>query len=232
MNPNQKDTRSNISACIFGLCAVLAHFNLAAQPIPSRYGIGLTLSQFVSMSASNAAQGYRPISLDANGPTNSPNIAAVWINDGFTDWTTVVGATTAEYASQVSLLSGQGYRTLCVDAYGDYPNERYVAVWVRDAQATNGWAQVFGLTEADYLAAFYNYWTNADYRPIWISVIATNGSARYSGAWVKREPGYGFSTYIDMDTAGLNYRMTNILATDGSRPLCISGYNPSGTPLF
>ena len=33
------------------------------------------------MPASNTAQGYRPISLDANEPTNSPNIAAVWVND-------------------------------------------------------------------------------------------------------------------------------------------------------
>src|SRR6266516_338155 len=143
----QKHTPSNIRACIPVLCALLAHFNLHAQPIPSRYAFGLTLPQYVSMSASNTAQGYRPISLDANGPTNSPNLAAVWIADGFTNWTTVLGVTRADYSNQVALLSGQGYRTLCVDAYGDYPNERYVAVWVRDAQATNGWKQVFGLDQ-------------------------------------------------------------------------------------
>src|SRR5215475_11471950 len=136
--------------------------NLPAQAIPSRYAFGLTMSQFLSMSASNAAQGYRPISLDANGPTNSPNIAAVWINDGFTDWTTVLGVTRADYSNQTTLLSGQGYRPICIDAYGDYPNERYMAVWVRDAQVANGWDQVFALTEGDYLAAFYNYWTNLD----------------------------------------------------------------------
>src|SRR6266568_5528953 len=156
-----------------------------AQAIDSRYAFGLTMSQYLSMSASNTAQGYRPISLDANGPTNAPDIAAVWINDGFTNWTTVLGVTRADYSNQVATLTGQGYRTLCVDAYGDYPDERYVAVWVKDAQVATGWAQVFGLTENDYLAAFYNYWTNADYRPIWISVIATDGNARYSGAWVK-----------------------------------------------
>src|SRR5262245_42036714 len=111
MNADQKHVPSSIGACSFVLCALLAHFHLPAQPIPSRYAIGLNMSQYVSMSASNAMQGFRPISLDANGPTNSPNIAAVWINDGFTNWTTVLGATSAEYSNQVSLLSGQGYRT-------------------------------------------------------------------------------------------------------------------------
>src|SRR5215475_9284698 len=96
----------------------------SARAIDSRYAFGLTLSQFNSMSASNAAQGYRPISLDANGPTNSPSIAAVWINDGFTDWTTVLGVTRSDYSNQVALLSGQGYRTLCIDAYGDFRNAR------------------------------------------------------------------------------------------------------------
>jgi CubicO group peptidase (beta-lactamase class C family) len=232
MNANQNHTALNIRACILGLCALLAQFNLPAQPIPSRHAFGLTLPQYLSMSASNTALGYRPISLDANGPTNSPNIAAVWINDGFTDWTTVLGATSAEYSNQVALLSGQGYRTLCVDAYGDYPNERYVAVWVRDAQATNGWAQLFGVTESDYVAAFYNYWTNADYRPIWVSVIATNGSARYSGAWVKREPGYGFSVYIDMNAVDLDSKVTFLLARDGSRLLNVSGYGPTNNTQF
>src|SRR5438093_9350480 len=98
----------------------------SALAVPSRYAFGLTMSQYLSMSASNVAQGYRPISLDANGPTNSPDLAAVWINDGFTNWTAVEGATSADYSNQVILLTGQGYRTLCVDAYGDYPNERYL----------------------------------------------------------------------------------------------------------
>ena len=35
-----------------------------------------------------------------------------------------------------------------------------------------------------------------------------------------------------MNAYGLNYRVTNIVATDGSRPLCISGYNPNGVENF
>jgi CubicO group peptidase (beta-lactamase class C family) len=233
MNLNQNLTLSNIRAYILGLCALLAPFNLPAQPTPSRYAFGLTMSQYVSMSASNAAQGYRPISLDANGPTNSPNIAAVWINDGFTNWTTVLGVTRADYSNQVALLSGQGYRTLCIDAYGDYPNERYVAVWVKDAQAATGWAQVSGLTESDYIAALNSFWNNYGYRPIWTSAIATNnGTPRYCGAWVKAAPGYGWSFSTEMNAVNLNDRMTNLLATLGMRPLCISGYNPFGLAEF
>jgi hypothetical protein len=115
-----------------------------------------------------------------------------------------------------------------VDAYGDYPNERYVAVWVRDAQATNGWAQVFGLTEAAYQTAWNNY-LNTGYRPTWISVIGTNSSPRFSGAWVK--DGAGFWTYWNMNAAGLGQNVTNILA-QGGRPICLSGYGPSGSPLL
>src|SRR6266403_1494913 len=40
MNANQKHTPSNIRAGTLGLCALVAHFNLSAQPIPSRYASG------------------------------------------------------------------------------------------------------------------------------------------------------------------------------------------------
>src|SRR6266487_6537957 len=86
-------------------CLVL--LSPSVRAIDSRYAFGLTMSQYVSMSATNAAQGYRPISVDANGPTNSPNIAAVWINDGFTNSTAIRGVTRADYSNQVSLLTGQ-----------------------------------------------------------------------------------------------------------------------------
>src|SRR5438477_539433 len=138
---------------LFGLTALLVLLSCFARASDSRYAIGLTMSQYVSMSASNAEQGFRPISLDANGLTNSPSLAAVWINDGLTNWTVVQGVTRSEYSNQVTLLTGQGYRTLCVDGYGDYPNERYMAVWVKDAQVAAGWAQVFGVTEAAYQTA-------------------------------------------------------------------------------
>ena len=226
MNPDAARTLRMLA-----LSGFLLALSLSGQAIDSRYAFGLTMSQYLSMTATNAAQGYRPISLDANGPTNSPNLAAVWINDGFTNWTVVQGVTRSDYTNQVTLLTGEGYRTLCVDAYGDYPNERYVAVWVRDPPATNGWAQVFGLTETDYTTAWYNY-LNTGYRPIWISVIATNSSLHFAGAWVKREPGYGFSTYWNMDAAGLGQKVTNFVAQDGSRPICMSGYGASGGTLF
>ncbi len=211
-----------------GLLSVLLALSVPARAVQSRYAFGLTMSQYTSMSASNAAQGYRPISVDANGPTNSPNLAAVWINDGFTNWMAIQGVTSADYSNQVTILTGQGYRTLCVDAYGDYPNERYVAVWVKDALAVAGWAQVFGVTEATYHTVWNNY-LNAGYRPIWISVIATNSSSHFSGAWVK--DGNGFGTYWDMNAAGLGQNITNILAL-GGRPVSISGYSPSGASLF
>ena len=228
MNANQKHEPLNIKVGILGLCALLAHFNLAAQPIPSRYAFGLTMSQYVSMSASNAAQGYRPISLDANGPTNSPNLAAVWINDGFTNWTTVLGVTSADYSNQVATLTGQGYRTICVDAYGDYPNERYVAVWVKDAQVAAGWVQVFNLSEADYQTA-WNNGVNSGYRPIWISVLASNSAPRFSGVWVK--DAFGFWTYWNMNAIGLGQTLTNLLG-QGGRPISLAGYSPSGSTLF
>jgi CubicO group peptidase (beta-lactamase class C family) len=214
------------------LCAVAMGIgwssNLLAQPIPSRYAFGLTMSQYVSMSASNATQGYRPISVDANGPTNSPSIAAVWINDGFTNWTAITGVTSSDYSNQVTTLTGQGFRTLCVDAYGSYPNECYVAVWVKDAQVAAGWAQVFNLGEADYNTAWHNY-ANSGYRPVWISVLASNSAPRFSGTWVKDV--YGFWTYWNMSAVSLGATVTNVLA-QGGRPICLTGYNTSGSTLF
>src|SRR5579883_2448292 len=140
-----------------GCALLIAGTAFSGLAFPSRFGIGLSMAQYLSSSSVNAGEGYRPISVDANGPTNNPNIAAVWIKDGFTNWVAVTGVTSAEYSNQVTSLSGQGYRTLCVDAYGVYPDERYVAVWVKDGQAAAGSAQVFNLSEADFSSAWNQY---------------------------------------------------------------------------
>jgi CubicO group peptidase (beta-lactamase class C family) len=201
-------------------------FNAPGAAVSARYGFGLSLAQFQAMLATNTPDGFRLISLDANGPTNSPHIAAVWINDGFVDWTLVQGVTAAEYSAQVTTLTSQGYRTLCVDAYGDYPDQRLMAVWVRDAQVAAGWAQVFDLSKSDYSTSWNNY-ANAGYRPLWISVNGTNTStARFSGAWVK--DGNGFWTYWDMTSGNLSANVTNILG-QGGRPVSLAGYGSPNT---
>jgi N-acyl-D-amino-acid deacylase len=115
-----------------------------------------------------------------------------------------------------------------VDAYGDYPNERYVAVWVKDSQVTAGWQQVFNLSEADYNSA-WNAYSAAGYRPTWISVLASNTAPRFSGAWVK--DGNGYWTYWDMNATQLGQNTTNILA-QGGRPISLAGYTPAGSILF
>jgi CubicO group peptidase (beta-lactamase class C family) len=222
LNMRRRPAIGVLALVIFG-CARLS--SLAA---PSRYAFGLSLSQYLSMSLANASEGYRPISVDANGSTNSPRIAAVWINDGFTNWTAVTGVTSPEYSNQVTSLTSQGYRTLSVDAYGDYPNERYIAVWVKDSQVAAGWGQVFNLTEAAYNTAWNNY-ASSGYRPVWISVLASNSTPRFSGVWVK--DGNGFWTYWNMNAAGLASNVTNILG-QGGRPISLSGYSPSGSTQF
>jgi len=193
---------------------------------PARYGFGLSLSDYNTMAATNVAQGYRPISLDANGPTNSPHIAAVWINDGFTNWTTVVGATESSYSGQVSTLESQGYRCLTVDAYGDPSAQCYVAIWVRDSYATNKSAEVHGVTESQFNTD-WNYYYNAGYRPDWISVNGTNGSPTFSGTWV--DDGKGYWTYWNI--GNLPGTVTN-LWEDGGRPTALTGYGPSTSRLF
>lgn len=224
---------SGVTPLFFRLAtlAILLPFGEAipsAAAAPSRYAFGLTMAQYLDAAATNAAQGYRPISLDANGPTNSPSLAVAWVNDGVTNWTTVLGLSRSQYSNQVASLTAQGFRTLCVDAYGDYPNENYVAVWVKDPQVGTGWAQVFGLSEADFGTAWNNY-GNAGYRPSWISVIGTNGSPRFSGAWV--HDGGGYWTYWNMSASGLTQNVTNLVAS-GGRPICFSGYGPATGKLF
>jgi len=213
------------------LCLVAAIMAAAPGPIsayPSRYAFGLSMSQYLAMASTNAARGYRPISLDANGPTNNPNIAVVWINDGFTNWTTVVGVTRAQYATDASSLSSQGYRPICLHAYGVSPNECYLAVWVKDSYVSSGWAEVYGLSDSAFGTAWDNYSSNG-YRPIWISVIGTNGSPIFAGVWVK--DGAGYWTYWDTDAAGFGTDVTNILA-QGGRPVSMSGYGPASAMLF
>jgi len=208
-------------------CLFTASSIFCARGFPARYGFGLSLSEYAATAATNVAQGYRPISLDANGPTNNPHLAAVWIADGFTNWTTVVGANESSYESQVSILKSQGYRCLTVDAYGDPSAQCYVAIWVRDLYATNGAAEVHGVTESQFNSNWYYYSTNSGWRPDWISVNGTNGSPTFSGTWVK--DGKGYWTYWDV--VDLPGTVTNLWES-GGRPTSLTGYGPASSPLF
>ncbi len=53
-----------------------------------------------------------------------------------------------------------------------------------------------------------------------------------TGMSVKREPGYGYSLYINMDAADLESKVTYLLARDGSRLLNISGDGPTNNTQF
>jgi hypothetical protein len=167
-------------------------------------------------------QGYRPISITAHEAVFwGPMFEVTWVKDGFTSWSSNVGATWDEYQAYFEAHTELGYRPLCVEAYGDYPNEKYVSIWTAD-RLSLPWEARHRMTLFDLLAS-------AGYRPYWISSSGTGLAQMFSALWVNdgkeqciilnSTPG-GFDDNVQDDRAG------------GCRLVSATTYNNILLPLF
>ena len=116
----------------------MAGFAFAGPPIVE---LDITPAAYQDMYDNGLPAGYRPISATAHGPLGQERFTAAWIDDGVaaTDWIARHGLTHDELQAEVASHRPAGFRLFCLDSYGTVPNERYVALWIRDGLLSNQW---------------------------------------------------------------------------------------------
>jgi predicted dienelactone hydrolase len=154
-----------LSACLGSLAASLFGHQ-AATAAEWQLTYGQSPAEYQSTQQALTGQGFRPVSLDIDGVGAGARYAVIWRNDGFTNWLSELELTYPQFTNRIATLAALGYRVLCLDSHGNYPNEQYAAVWVQDEMARNSTTDVRDLDGASISPRCYN----EGYYPSWIDV--------------------------------------------------------------
>ncbi len=176
--------------------------NLSAGEWQLTYGQSLADYQATAQTLAN--QGFRPICLDADGTGDSTVFSAVWVQDGLTDWVSETDLTIDQLTDKIASRAAAGYRVLCLDSHGTYPNELYATVWVKDELAPGSVTDL-----RDYKWSSLNSYWNSGFIPTWFDLnVPASSSDRwfgttYSAACLPWQAYYGMSAetfYQKLDT--------------------------------
>lgn len=173
---------------------LLAGTLLAGQPATAaqwQVTYGQALAEYQATEHTLLSQGFRPISLDVDGAGAASRFAVIWRNDGFTNWLSGIELPHTEFTNRIASLAAQGYRALCLDSYGNYPNELYAAVWVQDEMAPHSVTDVRDLDGA----SMSHRCNDEAYYPSWIDV-QPSPVRRFSVAYCKSGAAFAYARGI------------------------------------
>ena len=130
-----------------------------------------TLAEYQSTEQVLTNQGFRPVSLDVDGTGADSRFAVVWLKDGVTDWFSEIELTATQFKDRIANLAVEGYRVLCLDSHGAYPNELYAAVWVKPIKGLESVTDVRNLT-----GSLMQSRADSGYAPTWfdLNVVGNN----------------------------------------------------------
>ena len=180
-------------------CAVCLTSRLDALAGDWRLTYGQSLADYQSAAQTLTNQGFRPISLDVDGTGASSSYSAVWLKDGFTNWLCEIELPAAVFSARIASLAGEGYRVLCLDAHGNYPQEQYVAIWMKDDKAPDSATEL-----RDRQCSTLNSWWTKGYVPVWFDINTSAGSW-FGIAYSKRDGIW--SMYYGMTEADFSQKL-------------------------
>lgn len=193
--------------------------------------VDLDSSEFTSVIDERRGDGYSPVSLTVhqagpNGGTGPVLFQVVWRQGFDTDWAAASNLTLSQYEAWSSDQMALGRRPICVGAYGQTINAKYVAVWGKDEFSS--WAQRVNLTQAEYEAELIAMAEN-DFRPTWVSANGSFSQTRFSAIWVldvRKACNAQGLFQADFSEAIVNNR------TIGCRLISTAAYGFDQNPLF
>ena len=177
----------------WGLCCLtILASGLNASAADWRLTCDQSLADYQTTLQTLTNQGFRPICLDADGAGTGLRYSAVWVADGFTNWVSEIELTAQQFNVEIASQGAAGYRVLCVDSRGVYPNELYAAVWVKDQRASECIIDV-----RDSAWSKFGSRCNEDKLPIWFDL---NGSSPwFSTVYSEGTPAMGCAGWYGMD---------------------------------
>lgn len=143
-------------------------------------------------------------------------------------WVSRHNLTAAQYQTEFTKWTGEGYRLAQVSGYSAAGQDRYAAIF----EKTSGpaWAAKHGLTGAQYQTEF-NTLTGQGYRPMIVSGFPSGNQAKYACIFIKENNAPQWAAKHGM-TAAQYQTEFNKWTGQGYRLTDISGYNVSGTDYY
>ncbi|MCE5173495.1 serine hydrolase [Paenibacillus profundus] len=143
---------------------------------------GMTPAQYQAEFDALASQGFRPVDVCGYTVAGQPRFAAIWDKSQIPNWTARHGLNAAEYQSEFTHWSSQGFLLWRVSGYEVAGQNFYAAIWIKGPSLT--WWSRHGLSAADYQTEF-NSMLARGFRLVKVNGYPLHGEARYAVIWHK-----------------------------------------------
>src|SRR6185295_10274330 len=144
----------------------------------------LTLAQLDTKMAEYAGQRFRPIRVNGYRVGSQTLYAAVWVQDGLTDFGYKRDLTSADYSSWWTFYKNAGYRPVDIAAYPTGAGLRYAGLWVREG-GIDSWISLRDRTATQMQAEIIAQ-KKANYLEVDLDAYYVGSELRYSGIWIRR----------------------------------------------
>ncbi|MBK8426534.1 MAG: serine hydrolase [Lewinellaceae bacterium] len=143
-------------------------------------------------------------------------------------WVARHNLSSAQYQAEFNTWTGQGYRLSQVSGYSDNGQDRYAAIFEKEAGPA--WVAKHGLTGAQYQAEF-NTLTGQGYRPVIVSGFPSGNQAKYACIFIKENNAPQWVSKHGMTGAQYQTEFDKWVG-QGYQLADVSGYTVSGTAYF
>lgn len=144
----------------------------------------LTLAQLDAKMAEYGGQRFRPIRVNGYRVGSQTYYAAVWVQDGLTDFGYKRDLTSADYSAWWTFYKNAGYRPVDIAAYPTSAGLRYAGLWVREG-GIDSWISLRDRTAAQMQAEIIAQ-KKANYLEVDLDAYYVGSELRFSGVWIRR----------------------------------------------
>ena len=228
MNNARMAGYSTISLCVYGDPSAplyAAAMVKRATQGPEQEFLNLSGATLQSTFNAMAAQGWGPLIISGTGPTNSPLFAAVFTPVSAIPLTRF-GITGAQFSSLNQTQMAANLILRWADVYGDPNNERYIGIWVTNADSRAWNSDGF---DDDYatMQARFNALVSGFARPVHSVSTPKGGSlALYDDSEMSN-----WQSWAGMTSADYQAKF-NTLYPQGLRPVRVSGKGTANNARF
>ena len=146
---------------------------------------GISAAEYQAEFTKWTGQGYKPTDISAYTVNGQDLFAVIFEKTpNAPAWVARHGLSAADYQTEFTKWTGQGYRLTIVSGYSVNNAARYAAMW--EKTGNTAWQARHGLTAQQYQDEFDRLFYQG-YRPVWINGTTINGQDSYAAIWEAKE---------------------------------------------
>lgn len=190
---------------------------------------GLTGAEYQAEFTKLTAQGYRPVRVSGYASGNIARYAAIFEKRSNSPaWTARHGISAADYQTEFTKWTGQGYKPTDISAYNVNGQELFAVIFDKVANAP-AWVARHGLSAADYQTEFTK-WVGQGYRLTVVSGYASGNQVKYAAMWEK-SGNYAWQARHNMTTQQYQDEFDRLFY-QGYRPIWVNGTTVNGQDSY